>query len=66
MSLADLLKVVASGEPVEVFDVESKTCENPYISNFFEDWMQWDVIYFYSIWNESKKETKTHIEVKRV
>lgn len=67
MGLFEFMKIVASGEPVELFDVDSKFCAsaNDY-TGIFSNWMEWEVVTFYSVWNESKHETKTHVEVRKV
>lgn len=64
MTLEDLLKVAASGEPVEVHDVESHDTYHPYSEALPHEWMEYEIRHFYSVWNDSSKNTKTVIEVR--
>lgn len=67
MLLSDFIKVAADGEPIEAFDIETKYCSNVFdIDSPMCDWHLWEVVSFYSIWNASRHETKTHVEVRRI
>ena len=67
MLLSDFIKIAAAGEPIEAFDIESKVCTSPFdVDSEFIEWHEWEVVSFYSIWNDSRKETKTHVEVKHI
>ena len=63
MGLDDLLKVVASGEDVEVFNLETHEMYHPFKEELPKEWYEYEVRHFYSLWNASEKETKTRIEV---
>lgn len=63
MGLDDLLKVVASGENVEVFNLETHEMYHPFKEELPKEWYEYEVRHFYSLWNTSAKETKTRIEV---
>lgn len=63
MLLSDLLQVVATGENVEVFVFDTDDMYQPFNELMPKDWDEYQVKYFYSVLNENKKDTKTHIEV---
>lgn len=64
MTLDELMQVKASGEPIEVFDTTKMEMYHPEKEKMLSEWNNYEVLSFYSLWNESSKETKTHVEVK--
>lgn len=66
MLLSDLLQVVATGEHIEVFVIDTNDMYHPFNEIMPKEWNEYQVRHFYSVLNESKKDSKTHIEVTEV
>ena len=67
INLAEFIQIASDGEPIEAFDIESKYCTSVFdVDSPMIEWHEWEVVSFYSVWNNSKKETKTHVEVRKI
>lgn len=60
ISLAEFLKVAASGEQIEIIDILNIESGPP---EQFDDWQEYSVKSFYSLYNPATKDTYTQVEV---
>lgn len=62
ITLVEFLQAAASGEQIEIIDIENQECGSP---EQIDNWHEYTVKHFYSLFNPATKETYTQVEVKR-
>ena len=61
ITLVEFLQAAASGEQIEIIDIENQESGSP---EQFDNWHEYTVKHFYSLYNPRTKDTYTQVEVK--